>query len=140
MFHHKYTEVYVLTYLPTGKKYVGKTTNMEYRFQQHVSSLRNGHHNSRELQQDYDQYGGDKKAFLIETVGRRKGNSGRTGSDLEIATMIALRTYDEIYGYNTHDCAMQKIRKAENLFPIYLFGRCSRKAKLAKSEQKEMDE
>lgn len=70
MLGHKISDVYVLTYLPTGKKYVGRSTNVENRIQLHMCLLRHGKHNSKELQQDYNRYGGGKDAFSVETVGK----------------------------------------------------------------------
>jgi len=129
MLGHKISDVYVLTYLPTGKKYVGRSTNVENRMQLHMCLLRHGKHNSKELQQDYNRYGGGVNAFSIETVGKYRHDRCSADNDLEFQTMIALKTYDERYGYNTHDCAMQKIRKANGLSPIYLSGRLAQAAR-----------
>lgn len=129
MYHHKESLVYVLTYLPTGKKYVGRTSNLKNRIGQHLSCLKYGHHNSAELQDDYNQYGGGKDAFRVEVVGKYQWHVGRVETDLEFLVMTALHTYDEKYGYNTHDCAMQKLRKAEGLEPIYLYGQVAKRAK-----------
>lgn len=119
-------DVYVLTYLPTQKKYVGKTGNLKNRIQNHISCLNVGHHPCKDLQADYNKYGGGRDAFRIEIAGKYKWHCGDTENDLEYKTMAALKTYDERYGYNTHDCVMQKLRKAEGLEPIYLYGQISR--------------
>lgn len=128
MYHYEKTQVYVITYLPTGKKYVGRTSNLENRIQQHMSTLRHGKHNSKELQKDYNKFGGGKNAFRIEVVGEYQWHVGKADTDLEFLVMAGLHTYDERYGYNTHDCAMQKLRKAEGLEPIYLYGKVAKRA------------
>lgn len=123
MYHHEKSRVYVITYLPTGKKYVGRTTNLKDRIQLHMSALRCGRHSSKELQKDYNKFGGGKDAFRIEVVGEYQWHVNKVDTDLEFLVMTRLHTYDEQYGYNTHDPAMQLVRRAEGLSPIYAGGR-----------------
>lgn len=102
--------VYVLTHIPTGKKYVGRTTHPEMRKTSHFSSLNTGKHQCKELQADYDNLGHELK---FEIVGENIRN-GRE-FDTEKKLMVKLKTYDERYGYNTSDWAMNPIRKANGL-------------------------
>ncbi len=112
----KAQEVYVITYLPTGKKYVGKSNDVKTRFEKHLHDLAGRRHPSKGLQADYDTYGGGMDAFKVEIAGeQRPSYSAR--DDLEHSTMISLRTYDERYGYNDHDQAMQRVR-IENGLPL----------------------
>ena len=118
--------VYAITYLPTGKKYVGKTRRpLSTRLYQHYLLLRKGAHTAADWQKDYNEYGGGLDAFAIEDVciQRRKCyGRNRLPVNMEKQTMLALRTFDEQYGYNTHDPAMQTIRESKGLSPIYWTG------------------
>lgn len=102
--------VYVLTHVPTGKKYVGRTVHPELRKITHFSSLKTGKHSCKALQADYDKLGHDLK---FEVIGKNVRN-GRE-FDTEKKLMVELKTYDERYGYNTQDWAMNPIRKKNGL-------------------------
>lgn len=102
--------VYILTHVPTGKKYVGRTFNPENRKSIHYSCLRNGRHRCRALQEDYDKLGHELK---FEVVGENVRNGRQF--DTEKKLMVELKTYDERYGYNINDWAMNPIRKAHGL-------------------------
>ncbi len=102
--------VYVLTHIPTGKKYVGRTTHPESRRISHYSTLNTGHHQCKALQSDYDNFGHELK-FEIVCENIRDGRK----FDTEKKLMVDLKTYDERYGYNTNDWAMNPIRKAHGL-------------------------
>lgn len=112
----KAQEVYVITYLPTGKKYVGKSIDVKARFEKHFYDLARRRHPSKGLQKDYDTYGGGMDAFKVEIAGEQRPLYSAK-DDLERSTMIKLRTYDERYGYNDHDQAMQRVR-IENGLPL----------------------
>lgn len=102
--------VYVLTHVATGKKYVGRTVHPEMRKSTHYSLLNTGHHKCVALQHDYDTLGHE---LTFEIVGKNIRN-GRE-FDTEKKLMVELKTYDERYGYNTQDWAMNPIRKAHGL-------------------------
>lgn len=102
--------VYVLTHIPTGKKYVGRTTHVESRRISHFSLLNTGHHPCKALQADYDNIGHELK---FEVVCKNKRNGREFDTEKEM--MVKLKTYDERYGYNTNDWAMNPIRKASGL-------------------------
>lgn len=112
----KAQEVYVITYLPTGKKYVGKSSDVKMRFETHFHDLAGHRHSSKGMQADYDTYDGGMESFKVEIVGEQSRHHSAK-DDLEHSTMIALRTYDERYGYNDHDQAMQRVRE-ENGLPL----------------------
>ncbi|MEO8610394.1 MAG: GIY-YIG nuclease family protein [Chloroflexota bacterium] len=57
--------VYRIVCKANSKVYVGQTNNVNRRRKRHFSSLRSGHHHSRELQRDYDRYGADLFTFEI---------------------------------------------------------------------------
>lgn len=102
--------VYVLTHVPTGKKYVGRTIHPELRRISHYILLNTGHHKCKQLQSDYDNLGHELKFEIV-------GENIRDGRnfDSEKKLMVELKTYDERYGYNTNDWAMNPIRKAHGL-------------------------
>ena len=102
--------VYVLTQVATGKKYVGRTVNPENRKSIHYSLLRNGHHRCKALQDDYNNLGHELK-FEVVCENVRNGRQ----FDTEKKLMVMLKTYDERYGYNMSDWAMNPIRKAHGL-------------------------
>jgi hypothetical protein len=109
--------IYVLTYLPTGKKYVGKTgynDDGKVRLHFHINKLQHGVHPSKQFQADYEKYGGDKESFKIEYVGVQWWSEKfkLKHFDLEKRLMLKLKTYDSRYGYNSQDPSMKRwIRK-----------------------------
>ena len=113
--HFYESTVYVLTYIPTGKKYVGRSTSVNNRFKSHLLNLTRGKHNNKQLQEDYNRFGGGADAFKVETVGTYRFRPSNFVQNLEFQTMVNLKTYDERYGYNSHDPMMQKIREKNHL-------------------------
>lgn len=101
--------VYVLTHIPTGKKYVGRTCHPELRKQQHITAAKRGKHPCKNLQADYDKYGGEFSYEIVCECPKEKPY------DKEKQLMMELKTYDEKYGYNTNDWAMNPIRKKNGL-------------------------
>lgn len=113
-------DVYVITYLPTGKKYVGKSRDVKGRFDCHYYALQGHRHSVVEFQHDYDKYGGGREAFNVEIIDCQFPYfSDRY--DQEHAAMLKLKTYDERYGYNAHDRMVQWAREKDGL-PVFLFG------------------
>ena len=119
MTYEKPWSIYVITYKPTGKKYVGKTTiALRNRLDCHLSKLRRGVHASKEFQEDYNRFGGDICDFDIELYGVQYRTGRRKSQfNMEHHLIIALKTYNALYGYNTHDPAMQWIRRVMGLVP-----------------------
>lgn len=130
----KAQEVYVITYLPTGKKYVGKSNDVKTRFEKHFHDLVGRRHTSKGLQADYDAYGGGMDAFKVEIAGEQRPFYSAM-DDLEHSTMISLRTYDERYGYNDHDQAMQRVR-IENGLPLSHAGIIKNRNRTRKATEK----
>lgn len=125
-YRYERRDVYVITYLPTGKKYVGKSRDVKQRFDRHYYSLRGHRHSVAEFQRDYDKFGGGRDAFKVEIIDYQFPYlSDRF--DPEHSTMMQLKTYDSRYGYNTHDHMVQWIREREGL-PVSLSGWKKRKA------------
>lgn len=125
-YRYERRDVYLITYLPTGKKYVGKSRNVKERFDRHYYALRGRRHSVVEFQRDYDKYGGGREAFEIEIIDYQLPFLDDR-DDPEHCAMIQLKTYDERYGYNTHDQLVQWMRKKCGLRMV-LFGWQKRKA------------
>lgn len=123
-YHRK--DIYVITYLPTGKKYVGKSRDVKQRFNTHYYSLREHRHPNRDFQNDYDKFGGDRKSFKVEVIDYQLPYFSDR-HDQEHSAMVRLKTYDERYGYNTHDIGIQWMREKDGL-PVVLYGWQKRKA------------
>lgn len=110
-----YEKVYVMTFLPTGKKYVGKTTQMlKYRLSSHLSALRHGVHSSKELQKDFNEHGGTIDNFKMEYMGKQVLRRD-LHMDKERELMVQLKTYDPNYGYNVQDHSMRKYVRENGL-------------------------
>lgn len=63
--------VYVITCLPTGKRYVGSSAkSLKHRFRTHLSQLRNSKHHSKYMQRAWNKYGEDAFRFEIVIVCR----------------------------------------------------------------------
>jgi hypothetical protein len=125
-YRYERRDVYVITYLPTGKKYVGKSRNVKERFDRHYYALRGRRHSVVEFQRDYDKYGGGREAFKVEIIDCQLPFLDDR-NDPEHTAMIRLKTYDEHYGYNTHDQLVQWMREKCGL-QVVLFGWQKRKA------------
>lgn len=100
---HKDEWVYVITNAANNKKYVGSSRHPELRFRNHISALRSGNHPCPEMQMDYNEFG---EVFDYEVVGK---NNGDEDDHSEYTVMRALKTYDERFGYNSHDGAMKPV-------------------------------
>ena len=125
-YRYERRDVYVITYLPTGKKYVGKSRDVRRRFDCHYYSLRGHRHSVADFQRDYDKYGGGREAFKVEVIDCQLPFLDDR-DDPEHSAMIQLKTYDERYGYNTHDQLVQWMREKSGL-QVVLFGWQKRKA------------
>lgn len=111
------SNVYVLTYLPTGRKYVGKTIyndDGKMRLHLHLQKLAKHNHPSKQFQADYDKYGGEADNFRFEYVDEVWWSERFTKKhfDTEKRWMLKLKTFDDRFGYNSQDPSMKRwIRK-----------------------------
>lgn len=99
--------VYVLTHLPTNKKYVGRTVNPQRRYMEHMNALVHGKHYNKHMQADYNKYGGDYQ-FDVVCVETKADTEGFLQDEKTL--MRKLKTYDERFGYNDKDPAMAFVR------------------------------
>ena len=62
----KLSGIYCITNIINGKKYVGQTYNLKYRWMRHKSDLRNNNHSNNHLQAAWKKYG--EKSFKYEIL------------------------------------------------------------------------
>lgn len=105
----EHLHIYALKNTVNGKFYVGSSSAPERRFHRHMIDLKTGRHPNHEMKEDYRRFG---ECFELKVLGIKKHN--RAESE-EFYWMKILRTYDERFGYNTHDIAMNPARKAAGL-------------------------
>lgn len=115
--------VYVLTYLPTGRKYVGKTSYYDdgkMRLHFHLYKLQNGIHTSKQFQRDYDCFGGGNENFKFEYVDEMRWSEKFTMPyfDTEKRLMLKLKTYDDRYGYNSQDPSMRRWVRTSRMYAM----------------------
>ena len=100
-------QVYMLKNLTNGKVYVGCTDSpLKYRIQRHMTSLKGGYHKNEELQADFNK----GHEFTACALGEKRNRCAE-----EEYWMRILRTYDERFGYNTKEWAMNPVRRAAGL-------------------------
>ena len=90
--------VYIITHNPTGKKYVGISSNPRKRISCHLSCLRNGKHPVEDMQSDYYQYGGD---YSFQIVSEVKAYDPRR--NWELHWQLETRSLEREHGYNYKD-------------------------------------
>lgn len=92
--------IYKLTYIPTGKIYIGQSRNPEGRLFSHRFDLERGCHHNKILQADFDKYGGD---LMLEVLENLSTNNRKTASDKEFEWMKRTKSYNDFIGYNCND-------------------------------------
>lgn len=59
------TGIYAIVNSVTGRKYIGSSINIQNRFRQHRSDLKNGKHKNPILQAAWDRYGHEAFSFIV---------------------------------------------------------------------------
>jgi predicted GIY-YIG superfamily endonuclease len=90
--------VYALRHEATGKVYIGSTADPRQRLLKHLNRLKNGTHNSKQLQADYDQHA--DKSLTLEVLDEIRDFGER---DKEYRWMEIYNTFDPVHGYNYAD-------------------------------------
>lgn len=90
--------IYALQHDATGKVYIGSTANPHQRFIKHCNRLKNGTHNSRQLQADYDQHEDKSLTFVELDKVRTFDERGK-----EYEWMAVYNSFDPDHGYNYAD-------------------------------------
>lgn len=87
---------YQIKNIINGKRYIGKSTNIKNRWQQHRSDLRAGRHHNKQLQNEWNTYGEDN--FLMELLFECSDND--TLNEKEKYYIEKFNTTNSEYGYN----------------------------------------
>lgn len=87
--------VYCIENIINGKKYIGYSSDISFRFSEHKSKLKNNRHDNRYLQHSYNKYGEESFCFyIIETCSKKKLK------DLEVHYISKYKTFNKKNGYN----------------------------------------
>ena len=89
--------VYIIKNEVTGKIYVGRSSNLKVRVQQHMNLLRRGMHPVEDMQADFDEYGDHFRVIVIDKI-ETYGDRSKEGQ-----WQKRLNTLDRRYGYNYRD-------------------------------------
>lgn len=92
--------VYALRHNPTGKIYIGSTRHPQKRLMTHFYTLKNGNHQVKAMQEDFDKYGDDYSVFILDVITRWYDRQK------EYYWMDVFHTRDPVLGYNTNDKAL----------------------------------
>ena len=91
--------IYAIMCKDNKKIYIGRTKqHLEERIKAHLTLLRGGKHNSKEMQEDFKKYGEDHFEFYELETGVEFKDRNK-----EKFYMDKYKTYDSKYGYNTKD-------------------------------------
>jgi group I intron endonuclease len=87
--------IYYITNTKNGKKYIGKTVDINRRISRHFADLRANRHHSIKLQRAFNKYG--DSAFIVKV----QEYQDVTEEDLSLLEMQEIKKYDSYYnGYN----------------------------------------
>lgn len=75
--------IYALTHTPTGKAYIGVTSNLSKRFREHRCLLNNRKHHAHKLQALWDEYGGKYATEDFVMVALQDANYAYRGAACE---------------------------------------------------------
>lgn len=89
--------VYAIRHDPTGKIYVGSSSMLDHRINNHMNTLRANKHQCKAMQADYNEFGGSYTVFILDEIIRYEDK------DLEYVWMERLQTRDPAKGYNGKD-------------------------------------
>lgn len=90
--------VYALRHDATGKMYIGSTANPRQRLLKHINRLKNGTHNSKQLQADYDRHADKSLTLILLDEIKTFDERGK-----EYEWMEVYNTFDATNGYNYAD-------------------------------------
>ena len=90
--------IYKITNTVNGKIYIGKSQNIEKRFNEHIYGLNRGINHNPHFQNAWDKYG--EKNFKFEIIHTLKNYNEKEISDLEIYYISKYNSTNQDYGYN----------------------------------------
>lgn len=86
--------IYQIRNIENGKLYIGQSTNIKHRFQQHIYDLTTNKHKNKSMQKDYND---NHNIFVFEVL---KQCSKEELDTLEAEYVERYKTTNVIYGYN----------------------------------------
>lgn len=90
-------DIYEITHLPTGRKYVGSSTDVMKRWKKHLWELQKGIHPVEAMQLDYDRFG---KEYSFAIIGHIADESE---DHKEYDCMVERQSNIKGFGYNYKD-------------------------------------
>lgn len=90
--------IYLLKNDVTKRVYVGRSYRPDYRYRQHINSLKAKRHTNEQMQRDFEDYG--EKSFFMEIV---ESAETFTGKGIEGKWILKMKSFDRRYGYNYKD-------------------------------------
>ncbi|MBR6351725.1 MAG: helix-turn-helix domain-containing protein, partial [Firmicutes bacterium] len=90
--------VYAIEHVPTGRIYVGCTKDVNRRIAEHMKQLQNGKHPSKQMQSDFNTYGGEYVYYVLF-----RAYAAYDAFSMERHFMSLLNTRDPQKGYNSGD-------------------------------------
>ena len=100
--------IYCITFLDTGMKYVGRTSNPIKRRNQHITALKNGRHINKRMQSDFNNLPQEIMFEILAKVPEIRSQRQITPEQFWIER---LKTYDKRYGYNDNDFTALPLRR-----------------------------
>lgn len=89
--------IYCIECMANGRKYIGRSKNVDSRVADHFARLKRGAHHVPLFQEDFNKYGEDAfMAQILETYSDSRGTHERDWQ-------LLLKTYDAEHGYNYND-------------------------------------
>lgn len=93
----KNISIYAIHCNSTGRVYIGMSKQVEERIRQHLQDLRLGHHNNKQLRDDYKTYGADDFTFFVLEEGLSESEARQREQDY----MDEYNTRNPKFGYNS---------------------------------------
>lgn len=94
--------IYEITHLPTGRKYVGSSTDVTKRWKRHLWELQKGIHPVEAMQLDYDRFGNEYSFAIIGQI------ADESEDHKEYDCMIERQSNIKGLGYNYKDRGLPK--------------------------------
>ena len=104
--------IYMITHLPTGRKYIGSSHNVEARIKSHLYALRKGTHPVEDMQADYDRFGEKYSYAIIGEI------NDKSEDHKEYDCMMEFHSHLQSQGYNYKDMRRPRITTEEEILDM----------------------